>query len=451
MASTYLSRTPSLTGNRKTWTISGWIKRCETSTSSLQIFSAGEYAVTDLVQIYTSSHKLYCGMYNSSGTEISSLITSRLFRDTNAFYHIVVAVDTTQATASNRVKIYINGVQETAFDTENYPTQNYDTAFNTTNQNTIGSVKGNTQYFDGIMSHVHLIDGTAYDASAFGEYDANGVWTIKTSPSVTYGNNGFFILKDGNSVTDQSGNGNNFTVGGGTLTNTEDNPSNVFATLNTLTLSASQLNIVYGNNKKSNTPTSNAWRSIVSTLGASTGKYYFEVRVDNREETDLNNFVVGITDYEQSDDQTASNGKFFAFSRGYGYHAKNGDKLNNDSVTANGVAYGSSWTTNDIIGCAFDLDNGKLYFSKNGVWQNSGDPTSGATGTGSAFDIATGYTYFPVMAQYYGNEHYSFNFGNGVFGNGTVSSAGTNASGIGIFEYDVPTGYTALSTKGLNL
>ena len=86
-------------------------------------------------------------------------------------------------------------------------------------------------YFDGSMSHIHFIDGTAYDATAFGEYDANGVWKIKTSPSVTYGTNGFFILKDGNSVTDQSGNSNNFTVGGGTLTNTEDNPSNVFATL----------------------------------------------------------------------------------------------------------------------------------------------------------------------------------------------------------------------------
>jgi hypothetical protein len=92
----------------------------------------------------------------------------------------------------------------------------------------------NGNYFEGSMSHIHFIDGTAYDATAFGEYDANGVWKIKTSPSVTYGTNGFFILKDGNSVTDQSGNSNNFTVAGGTLTNTEDNPANVFATLNPL-------------------------------------------------------------------------------------------------------------------------------------------------------------------------------------------------------------------------
>jgi hypothetical protein len=452
MASTYLSFTNGTPTNNAKFTISVWSKRSGlASTDYMNIINSRQTTSTSGLGLWWGNDSLYYNFGISDGSAIVNQSTSK-YRDTNGWYHIVVAGDTTQS-GTDKLKFWINGEQVTSFDTDNrssFTGLDYDLG-NTIYPIIVGAKHNATYYYNGLLSHLHFIDGTAYDSSYFGQYDANGVWTIKTSPSVTYGNNGFFILKDGNSVTDQSGNGNNFTVGGGTLTNTEDNPSNVFATLNTLTLSASQLNIVYGNNKKSNTPTSNAWRSIVSTLGASTGKYYFEVRVDNREETDLNNFVVGITDYEQSDDQTASNGKFFAFSRGYGYHAKNGDKLNNDSVTANGVAYGSSWTTNDIIGCAFDLDNGKLYFSKNGVWQNSGDPTSGATGTGSAFDIATGYTYFPVMAQYYGNEHYSFNFGNGVFGNGTVSSAGTNASGIGIFEYDVPTGYTALSTKGLNL
>jgi hypothetical protein len=103
-----------------------------------------------------------------------------------------------------------------------------------------------------LMSHIHFIDGTAYDATAFGEYDANGVWKIKTSPSVTYGTNGFFILKNGNSVTDQSGNSNNFTVAGGTLTNTEDNPSNVFATLNPL-IQLTDATLSNGNNSCTNT------------------------------------------------------------------------------------------------------------------------------------------------------------------------------------------------------
>jgi len=458
MASTYLSRTPSSTGNRKTWTISGWIKRCETSTSSLQIFSAGEYAVTDLVQIYTSSHKLYCGMYNSSGTEISSLITSRLFRDTNAFYHIVVAVDTTQATASNRVKIYINGVQETAFDTENYPTQNYDTAFNTTNQNTIGSVKGNTQYFDGIMSHVHLIDGTAYDASAFGEYDANGVWTIKTSPSVTYGNNGFFILKDGNSVTDQSGNGNNFTVGGGTLTNTEDNPSNVFATLNPLSLYPSTGALSNANNTYASTSANMDFS--VSTLGmnSGSGKFYCEVKISSSSSYNM----IGISDHSyQGSNQELSEDNY-----SYAYYSDSSVGETGGAVRSNaiGILTGMpNYGVNDIIGIAVDLENHKLYFHKNGTWINSGDPTSGATGTGavSINDLnATPNTDSRGQGVYFfgcGDWHtssggtYQFNFGNGYFGTTAVASAGTNASGIGIFEFDVPTGYTALSTKGLNL
>ena len=448
MASTYLTRSNGTPTSQQIFTFSAWVKRSglNPSGNNMELFS--QYNDTSNRMDFRFQTGDTIDFYHTSS--LGRITTNRLFRDTSAWYHIVLRVDTTQATSSDRYRLYINGVQETSFSTATYPSQNANLGTNFSTFS-IGDDSYGSGDFDGCMTHIHYTDGQSYDATAFGETDATtGEWKIKTSPSVTYGTNGFFILKDGNSVTDQSGNGNNFTVAGGTLTNTEDNPSNVFATLNTLTLSASQLNIINGNTSKSNTPTSNAWRSIVSTLGASTGKYYFEVRVDNREEIDLNNFVVGITDYEQSDDQTATNGKFFAFSRGYGYHAKNGDKLNNDSVTANGVAYGSSWTTNDIIGCAFDLDNGKIYFSKNGVWQNSGDPTSGATGTGSAFDIATGYTYFPVMAQYYGNEHYSFNFGNGVFGNGTVASAGTNASGNGIFEYDVPTGYTALCTKGLN-
>ena len=123
-----------------------------------------------------------------------------------------------------------------------YPARNYSYVFGlgTSKMFTIGAQTYNggsnyNRFFNGSMSHINFIDGTAYDASYFGETDATtGEWKIKTSPSVTYGTNGFFILKDGNSGTDQSGNSNNFTVGGGTLTKTEDNPSNVFATINPL-------------------------------------------------------------------------------------------------------------------------------------------------------------------------------------------------------------------------
>jgi hypothetical protein len=204
--------------------------------------------------------------------------------------------------------------------------------------------------------------------------------------------------------------------------------------------------LVNGNTSKTSTPTTNAWRSGYGTIGASSGKYYWEFKVDQIESSDVNNFWIGIVDAEQMK-HGSNNERFYQQGRGYGYYAKDGVKGNNNSTST----YGDTWTTNDILGCAVDLDNNKIYFSKNGVWQNSGDPTSGATGTGSAFTLASGYTYLPAFSQYYGNEQFSINMGNGYFGTTAISSEGTNASGNGKFEYDVPTGYTALSTKGLNL
>jgi hypothetical protein len=163
-------------------------------------------------------------------------LTNQLFRDINGFYHVVLAYDSANATTDNRVKLYVNGQRILTSDMTGVNTvvQNTDSKVNSTSTIYIGERPDDNAHFYGIMSHIHFCDGYAYDADDFGQYDANGVWTINTSPSVTYGTNGFFILKDGNSVTDQSGNGNNFTVAGGTLTNTEDNPSNVFATMNPL-------------------------------------------------------------------------------------------------------------------------------------------------------------------------------------------------------------------------
>jgi hypothetical protein len=297
------------------------------------------------------------------------------------------------------MKLYVNGVQETSFSVTTYPNQNDDLKFNSNVAHNIGRnlFSSPTGLFEGCMSHFHFIDGTAYAPTVFGETDATtGEWKIKTDVTATYGTNGFFILKDGNSVTDQSGNSNNFTVAGGTLTNTEDNPSNVFATMNPLGYAISNnWTLVNGNTSKTSTPTTNAWRSGYGTIGASSGKYYWEFKVDQIESSDVNNFWIGIVDAEQMK-HGSNNERFYQQGRGYGYYAKDGVKGNNNSTST----YGDTWTTNDILGCAVDLDNNKIYFSKNGVWQNSGDPTSGATGTGSAFTLASGYTYLPAFSQY---------------------------------------------------
>ena len=451
MASTYIQRNNGTPDNRKKFTFSFWVKRAKLGTYQyIQGFQDNGVGDPRITLTFRDNDVFELSEGNSSGTTLGRLRTSRKFRDTSAWYAITVAVDTTLATADDRIKIWVNGVQETAFDNRVNYTQNLDTCIDD-NRHTIGAIYNNSLsgYFDGSLSHYHYCDGYAYQASNFGSTDSTtGEWQINTSPSVSYGTNGCFVLKDGNSVTDQSPNTNNFTAGG-TLTKTEDSPSNVFATMNPLYLSSGSMNLVNGN-LTNNGNSGSAWRSLFSTLGASSGKYYFEMKVDRINSGDTNNIILGIVSEDQTV-QTADNGKFFGTSRGYGYHAKDGKKLNNDNTTANGVAYGSSWTTNDIIGCAINLDNHKIYWSKNGTFQASGVPTSGSTGTGSAFNLTTGYTYLVTVASYYDDERYSFNFGNGYFGTTAVSSAGTNASGIGIFEYDVPANFTALSTKGLNL
>ena len=156
----------------------------------------------------------------------------------------------------------------------------------------------------------------------------------------------------------------------------------------------------------------------------------------------------GACTVDQANKCTGSTGRYddsASGSEGYGY-ASDGQKTNNGGA----ASYGNTWTTNDILSCAIDLDNNKIYFGKNGTWQDSGDPTSGSTGTGAAYTIASDKFYIPAFASYGAAANLAFNFGNGLFRTTAISSEGTNASGVGKFEYDVPTGYTAWSTKGLN-
>ena len=433
MANTVLTRTPASTGNRKTFTLSFWVKRTSITSGNKCPFAIGNSAssLNDAdwftLMFHGSTNTLRLVQYNNQVFN-----TNRVFRDTNGWMHIVIAVDTTQGTASDRLKLYVNGVQETSFSTVNYPSQNYDFAVNNTVTHSIGREDENgSVYFDGLLSHYHFIDGTAYDASAFGETDATtGIWKIKTSPSVTYGTNGFFILKDGNSVTDQSGNGNNWTVAGGTLTNTEDCPSNVFATFNPLAYENAGGSTLSNGNTRMDGGSSAANNMSIGTLAFSEGKYYAEFDCDAYGGV---NPAVGIVSYNNNN---AFGNYVGQLSKAYGYTGAGAIYNNNAEVTATGTSY----TSGDIIGVAVDCDNNKIYWYKNGTLVNSGGTT-----------IASDEVYTFGVSQYSNTGHWLANFGNGYFGTTAVASAGTNASGNGIFEYDVPTGYTALSTKGLNL
>ena len=414
MASTYLKRTNGTPTNDKIGTISVWFKRSKLGSDQRIHMNFADSSNYGYMKLHGDNYFHVVGV--SSGSESTHVKTNRLFRDTNAWYHLVVAIDTTQATASDRTKFYINGVQETSLAQSDYPSQNLAHPLliaSGSNYHTVGSAENGTVSFDGSMSHFHKCDGTALAPTVFGSTDSTtGEWKINTSPSFTVGNTGYTILKDGNTITDQSSNSNDFTLGGGTLTKTEDCPSNVFPTINPLTYSTTKWNIINGNLKTNGLASgeSAAWRSVYGTLGASSGKYYFEMKV-TKTASDPNNFRVGIVDAEQMK-YAGDNASFINESRGYGYQGTNGNVVNGGANTS----YGNSYTANDIIGCAFDLDNHKIYFSKNGTWQNSGDPTSGATGTGSALNLATGYTYLPAVSHYYDDDRIEFNFGNGYFG-----------------------------------
>ena len=435
MANTYLQKTFSTTGDRQKFTLSMWVKR--------GIVPVGNQSGTEgfLFQAYQDSGNQDQIWLQSNGTinyvrnNANAVTPSQMLRDPNAWYHIVFAGDTTQGSNADRLKVYINGTQAPIGQQDTITQGSNFGAINNAQQYTFGKRNSNDWYFDGSMSHIHLIDGTAYTPSAFGETDATtGEWKIKTSPSVTYGNNGFFILKDGNSVTDQSGEGNNFTVASGTLTKTEDSPSNVFATMNPLI--PGQTNYTYSNGNNTITQGSAAWVKSNSTLGMSSGKYYWEAKYVSGSYT-----VVGVDKTDTATPYPSTSSSAVGWKR-------NG----NVEVATTPQTDIASYAHGDIVSVALDMDNGCVYFGKAGVWQNSGDPTSGSSKTGaySLPSYVANTPYFATVSPY-GSGATSMNFGNGYFGTTAVSSAGTNASGIGIFEYDVPTGYTALSTKGLNL
>jgi len=440
MATAYLSRTAGTPTNSKKNTLSVWVKRSAISTGTF--FGGGSDANNMTFINFDTNERIFI-QSSTSGSNTLVLTTNRKFRDPSAWMHIVVTTDTTLGTAGDRIKLYVNGVRETSFSTETQPSQNYDMEWNKNSQTIeIGKYLFQSGYsqFDGSMTHFHFIDGTSYDASTFGETDStSGIWKPKTAPSVTYGNNGFFLKMENSGAmgTDSSGNSNTFTVNG-TLTQNVDTPSNNFATLNVLQGTIATGYTIANGNLSTNGTSSNTWRSLPATLASSSGKFYWEIKVASFSYA----MHFGIQDVDQA---VQTDNYAYQYSRAYMY-LNDGTKNNGGS----GSSYGNSWTTNDIIGVALDMDNLKLYFSKNGVFQNSGDPTSGSTGTGSAFTLTSGYAYTPMFSSHSSSDKYQINFGQGYFGTTAVASAGTAPSEGGIFEYNCPSGYQALCTKGIN-
>ena len=441
MANTYAIRSVTSPENFTKLTVSCWFKGKQDGTQRGIWGIYDSASTTKFFGIYYSSNgSLYAYWRQGGSGIIFTLGTMQKFNDPNAWYHLVLTMDTTLATASDRVKMYINGERITVFeDSLDTITQDFDCANLGDTNGRIqwgGNVISGTQYYwNGLLSHCHMCVGYAYQASSFGETDATtGEWKINTSPSVSYGTNGGFWFKDGNQLTDSSTNSNTLTVGGGTLTKTEDCPSNVFATWNPLDHKSTGWNMQNGNTRLQGTG-GDSWetRRAISTIGASSGKYYAELKMTTAG-NDSYPFGVGYDVFENSySSSMGSNSNF------WGYYQPSGGQIYGGG-TGSPLETSLGGGTGDIIGIALDIDNSTLQFYKNGS-------TMGSQITG----LPSGKTWFFASSGYGNTNTFDANFGNGYFGSTQISSAGTNASGIGIFEYDVPTGFTALSTKGLNL
>ena len=456
MANTFLREAVSANGNKKKWTISAWVKRSGLGANTIMSAWYADSISGHMNFGFDSNDRL-----DLSTWSVNVLTTNRKFRDTNAWYHIQVAVDTDESTANNRARFYVNGVEETSFSTRNNKSSGFEYSVNnSSSSHNIGGnlYSGTTNLFNGSMSHFHFIDGQQYAPTVFGSTDTTtGEWKINTSPSATYGTNGFFILKDGNSVTDQSGKGNNLTVQAGTFTKTEDSPSNVFATINPL---ANAVVAPVGLTQGNNTVTMSTSRGgIFSTLSCTGGKYYAEMKIATMPTDSRFNIGILPKPITIADDPNTTGNDAIVLS-GYNavIYANSGSGtgvLNNFYGNATGRFSGTP-----ILGCAVDLESATrtMAISINGAWVTGSNATSTDFSNALKVDISTPVALEDNWFFACGSSNssgtmgvYNWNYGNGYFGTTAVSSAGTNASGIGIFEYDVPTGFTALSTKGLNL
>ena len=440
-------------GNQDKWTWSVWLKR-STLGSAQCFFASTDGSATSFGAKFDSSDRIEVYNYFGGGFD-SKLVTNRVFRDVSAWYHIVIVYDSGNSTEAFRLRIYVNGTEESSFSTTNYPSLNADSDLNVSGSNIeIGRQANGGQYFDGYMAEIVLTDGQALDPTSFGEFDEDSptIWKPKDVSGLTFGTNGFYLDFENSGAlgTDVSGNSNNFTVNNLTsIDQSTDTCTNNFATLNALNMYYPGGTLSEGNLSHSGIPATN-YASPFSTIAVSQGKWYVEFKI-----TDVTNWIsVGIsgTIPDATNDYI---GKAPADSWGYigGSSAGGSNSLYHNS---SGSTYGATYANNDIIGLYLDLDNNKLYFAKNGTIQNSGtgisitDPTSLPDGV-----------YYIGAGGFSGSYTHGYQVNYGAGCPFTISSGNSDANGYGNFEYSPNDGgsasfdssaknFYALNTKNLS-
>jgi hypothetical protein len=423
-SSDYLNKTFSGAGNRTTWTISVWVKRANELSTNSYIIDSGAGNGTSL---YFGSEQIEFWDYQS-GAYTGRLTTNAVFRDMSAWYHIVAVWDTTNGTAGDRMRLYVNGVEETSFATDTNPSSSQNSILNDGSTSvTIG--KQDSIYTNLYMAEFCYIDGQALDPTSFGEFDEDsGIWKPIDVSGLTFGTNGFYLdFEDSAALGDDvSGNGNDFTVNNLTaIDQTTDTPTNNFCTLNALigvggdagnkqVLSEGNL-YVTGNQA--------SWCHSRGTMSYSVGKWYWEAKITGKI-LDMN---IGVSN-------TGTN-LFFGTAQSQSGNTTiytEGDKNINGTIT-----YGvfAAYSLGDIIGIAHNADANTVTFYKNGSAILSDQSVSGGNDT----------TWTPASAVYNTTGFFSFNFGSPIYS----ANSYTDGAGYGNFSYAVPSGYYALNTKNL--
>ena len=450
--SAYLSRTPASAGNRKTWTWAGWVKRSKLGISATLFASR---PTSSPLAIFYFSDQDYL-RFDTNSNSFGSFQTNAVFRDCSAWYHVVFAADSSQSTDTNRLKLYVNGVQQT-FASASYPSQNTDGQINTATLHGIGAINPSTytDYFDGYLADIYFIDGQALDPTSFGEFDTNGVWQpIEYTGS--YGTNGFHLPFSDNSGTssttlgkDAAGSNNwtpnNFSVAAGsgndslvdvpTASGTDTGAGGEvrgnYCTWNPLCREGSRFTFRNGNLNLSGNSIDYGVSGTMFVPKA--GKWYFELTFNSG--VTYTEFGIVSAQAEATDMFDGSlaggleyGGPVYGFVPGYGPNLV----TQTTSSAWSGVSV-SAPTTGDVYGVAVDFDNEAIYFAKNGTWLNSGDPTSGASKTGAAFtSIAEG------------------NYSPGVHDWGSADSLDIDLNtGQRAFAYSAPSGYKCWCTTNL--
>lgn len=461
----YLSKDFGSAGNRRTLTWSFWI-----NTKSL-----GDGSET-AIQLYGDdqngypSHRVSCHAgrwfcYSADDAPQSNKVEiyseNRYFRDFTSWTHIVFALDTTQATAANRLKVYVNGTNETTRWTQTIGGgQNFDTHHNSGVEAEYIGRYHTGSYFQGNLAHYHFIDGTAYDASYFGETDTDtGEWIPITEPSVTYGSKGFFLdFADSTAMgNDVSGNNNDWTVSG-TIKQSINRPGNLFTCFNNNHSGSGQQNVITSAGTQIDHANDTYTGAITgTTLGMNSGKWYWETKYSSTGGYLYVGFLrnggldatKNIRENKGLGDGDDANSWAFQAGNSSGQIVKKLRHNNADAVADMGVTP----AVNDIIQCWLDLDNGKAWWGINGTVMNSGSGTGVPnTGANAHFTFTVGDEfYIPAVSLFgfNGAVQCQANFGEGRFGATAVSSAVTDNGGHGSFEYDPLDGFYSICTRNI--